>query len=114
MTDAEVHEWLAISSKRLVEYPPEVVEQACFEAQGECTHYSHITPAVVKRCEAAHAKALRFEGLKDRWQSPLPALPKPELSEDEFERIIAERGRALSSALDEGIIIRTETGFERA
>lgn len=114
MTDAEAQEWLTVSAKRLVEYPPEIVADACFDAQGECTHYSQITPKVVAYCKTAHAKQLRVQEQRDRWQSPIPALPKPEMDQEEFDRIVAERGLALSCALDEGRIVRTDSGFQRA
>lgn len=114
MTDQEAKEWLSVAAKRLAEYPPEIVAKSCFLAQGQCSHYSQILPNVVAHCEAAHKEHLRLQATRDRWQSPVLSLGKPSISEEDFERIVAERGLALSCALDDGRIIRTENGFERA
>lgn len=110
MTDGEGDDWLASGAKTLADFPLSDVALACAEARRECTHYRETVAFVAKRCEALASKRSRLA----EWSEPVKRLPKPRMSQEDFDRIVAERGRALSVALDRGDIIRTETGFERA
>lgn len=110
MSDGEANEWLSVGAQTLMTYSLPSIARACADARRECTHYREIVSFVAKACEADRRNDLRLS----QATSPQPRLPKPRLSREDFDRIVAERGTALSVALDRGTIIRTETGFERA
>jgi hypothetical protein len=90
-------------------YPASVLHTAAVEARRTCTHHSQIVPAIIEAADERMAHLRRMAELSA--PIDLPALPAPpELSDQEFDRIVAERGIALSAHIDRGSIISNGDG----
>ncbi len=103
MTADEVEDWLAVALGETKEIPMGIFRDAASAARKTATHYAQIVPEISKaavpmlsRRESVAAAAL---------PPPMPSLPKPRMPQHVFERIVADRGRELSSLLDSGEII---------
>lgn len=110
MTDRDVEDWLRVAVQTVGEYPVHLLDRACLEARRTCTHYSQIVPAIVAHIEPILTQLTSIE------QFAQPMLPPPRplrLSDDEFAHIVAERGLALSSHLDRGMILSNGDGTFR-
>jgi hypothetical protein len=114
MTPGEAEDWLRVAVGEVLEYPAGVLHEAAIDVRRTCTHHSQIVPALVASAEERMAYVRRMA----EFSAPvaLPRLPPPPpLSVDEFERIVAERGVALSAYLDRGVIVSNGDGtFRRA
>lgn len=109
MTADEAGDWLSVAVGEVIHYPAAALHHAAGEARRTCTHHSQIVPAII---EAADERMAHFRRMAEL-SAPidLPALPPPPpLSEEEFERIVSERGVALSAHLDRGSIISNGDG----
>jgi hypothetical protein len=114
MADGDVRDWLGVALGEVVKYPPDVIDYAAGEARRTCTHHAQIVPTIIEAAEERMAHRRRMADLSAPIDLPqLP--PPPALSDEEFERIVAERGVALSAHLDRGVIISNGDGtFRRA
>jgi hypothetical protein len=114
MGETETVEWLNVAAGTVSHYPPDVLDHATAEARRTCTHHSQIVPAIIEAADERMAHHRRMAELSAPVDLPkLP--PPPALSDDEFARIVAERGVALSAHLDRGAIISNGDGtFRRA
>lgn len=114
MTPSEADDWLSVAVGEVIRYPASVLHHAAVEARRTCTHHSQIVPAIIEAADERMAHHRRMAELSV--PIDLPALPPPpSLSDDEFDRIVAERGVALSAHLDRGAIISNGDGtFRRA
>jgi hypothetical protein len=112
MTAEEAGDWLGVAVGEVIHYPAAALHYAAVEARRTCTHHSQIIPAIV---EAADERMAHYRRMADL-SAPVPmeALPPPPaLSPEEFDRIVAERGVALSAHLDRGSIISNGDGTFR-
>lgn len=114
MTQGEAEDWLRVAVGEVLAYPAGVLHEAAVETRRTCTHHSQIVPALVAAAEERMAHFRRMAEFSV--PIPVPQLPPPPpLSEAEFERIVAERGQALSAYLDRGVILSNGDGtFRRA
>lgn len=110
MGDSEVEDWLGAAVQAVGPRRLSVLNAACAHAKRTCTHHAQVVPAIVAECERIEA---RETSIADFTLPALPAPPQPQLSAEDFERIIAERGRALSVALDRGLIVSNGDGTFR-
>jgi hypothetical protein len=112
MTADEAEDWLGVAVGEVIHYPASVLHYAAVEARRTCTHHSQIVPAIVEAVDERMAHHRRMAELSA--PIDLPALPAPPpLSDEEFERIVAERGVALSAHLDRGVILSNGDGTFR-
>lgn len=114
MSDNEALDWLGVAEGEVLHYPIGVLDYAASEARRTCTHHAQIIPTIIAAAEERMAHHRRMADLST--PIDLPRLPPPPvLSDEEFERIVAERGVALSAHLDRGAIISNGYGtFRRA
>jgi hypothetical protein len=114
MTADEAEDWLGVAVGEVLNYPAAVLHEAAVEARRTCTHHAQIVPALVAAADERMAHLRRMAELSV--PIPLPRLPPPpELSDAEFDRIVSERGLALSAYLDRGVIVSNGDGtFRRA
>lgn len=110
MGDDEALDWLGAAASTIGPVRLGVLDRACLNARRTCTHHSQIVPAIMADMATAEARAASIE----EFTRPI-ALPPPDprLTEDEFAEIVAERGRALSVALDRGLIVSNGDGTFR-
>jgi hypothetical protein len=109
MTPSEADDWLSVAVGEVLRYPAGVLDTAAVEARRTCTHHSQIVPTIVEAADERMAHLRRMAELSA--PIDLPALPPPpELSDHEFDRIVAERGIALSAHIDRGSIISNGDG----
>jgi hypothetical protein len=105
MTDEMVDEWLTVAGQTLARYPLDILARGCEVARNTVSHHGGIVPAVCQYCDEALA------GRRDQLSPYLvterlePPPKKPKLTHEEFERIVADRGVALSTMLDMGVIV---------
>lgn len=112
MGDGEAVDWLSVALGEVNHYPADVLDYATAEARRTCTHHAQIVPAVIAAAEERMAHRRRMAELSA--PIDLPKLPAPPLlSDEEFDRIVSERGLALSSHLDRGVIISNGDGTFR-
>jgi hypothetical protein len=114
MADSEALDWLGVALGEVAHYPVDVLDYAASEARRTCTHHAQIVPAIIASADERMAHRRRMAELSV--PIDLPKLPAPpEISDEDFERIVAERGVALSAHLDRGTIISNGDGtFRRA
>ena len=112
MTPDEAEDWLAVAVGEVLQYPAGVLHEAAVEARRTCTHHAQIIPAIIEAAEERMAHRRRLADLSVPIVVELLP-PPPELSPEQFELIVAERGLALSSALDRGTIISNGDGTFR-
>jgi hypothetical protein len=114
MADSEAGDWLGVAVGEVIHYPAAVLHHAAVEARRTCTHHSQVVPAIIESAEERMAHHRRMAELSAPIDLPqLP--PPPALSDEEFERIVNEKGIALSAYLDRGAIISNGDGtFRRA
>ena len=113
MTADEVEDWLSVALGEVGSIPLGMFRQAASAARKTATHYAQIVPEISKAAAPLIAAA---DSVRIAASLPVPtALPKPRMPQHVFERIVAERGRSLSSALDSGEIVSLGGGrFELA
>jgi hypothetical protein len=112
MTVDEAEDWIRVAVGELLEYPAGVLHEAAVETRRTCTHHSQIVPSIVSAADERMAHIRRMAELSV--PIDLPALPPPPLlSDGDFERIVAERGVALSAHLDRGSIVSNGDGTFR-
>jgi len=114
MTAAEAEDWLGVAVGEVLQYPAAVLHEAAVEARRTCTHHAQIVPTLTAAAEERMEHYRRMAELSA--PVPVQALPPPpELSDDEFDRIVTERGLALSAHIDRGLIVSNGDGtFRRA
>lgn len=102
MGDSEAEDWLGAAVSAIGEVPVALFNEACITARRTCKHHSQIVPTVSAQIATQRAEADRLS----EWTKPV-ALPPPTeaIGQDEFEQLVAERGRGLSAALDRGLIL---------
>ena len=96
----------------VLNYPAWVLHEAAVEARRTCTHHSQIIPTLVA---AADERMDHFRRMAEL-SAPVPVQqlpPPPPLSDDEFDRIVGERGLALSAHIDRGLIVSNGDGTFR-
>lgn len=110
MQEGEVETWLDAASVAVEHLPADILADACAKVQRTVTHHGQIIPAIIAET------AERYEGRK-RVCTPrreLEALPSPytvkRFTQSEVDEIVAERGRAMSVALDNGSIVHGPNG----
>lgn len=107
MGDAEAEDWLGAAVASIGSVPIDLFNRACITARRTCKHHSAIVPTIAAQIETERAEANRLA----EWTKPI-ALPPPSkgIGRDEFEKLVAERGRGLSAALDRGLILSDGNG----
>ena len=106
MGDNEADDWLGAAVSALGSVPIDLFNRACISARRTCKHHSQIVPTIAAQIETERAEASRLS----EWTQPIAALPSPGIDQAEFERLVAERGRGLSVALDRGLILSDGNG----
>lgn len=111
MTPSEAEDWLGVAVGEVLRYPAAVLHQAAVEARRTCTHHAQIVPAIVREADELMEQRRRSAELS----APIvPQLPPPQpLSDDEFARVVEERGLALSAYIDRGVIVSNGDGTFR-
>lgn len=107
MGDTEAADWLGAAATSLAQVPIDLFNRACITARRTCKHHSAIVPTIAAQIETERAEANRLA----EWTKPI-ALPAPSkgIGQAEFEKLVAERGRGLSAALDRGLILSDGNG----
>ena len=111
MTADEVEDWLAVALGEVRELPIGILREAASEARKTANHYAQIIPAISKAAVPLLGRIQSFEIAA----APVEqiSLPRPRLSDAEFQEIVADRGRALSVNIEIGRIISNGDGTFR-
>lgn len=110
MGDDEALDWLGAAASAIGPVPIGNLDRACLTARRTCTHHSQIVPTIMAEVKTAASHRASIEEFTRPIALPPPA---PGLSDGEFAEIVAERGRALSVALDRGLIVSNGDGTFR-
>ena len=111
MTADEVEDWLAVALGEVRELPIGILREAASEARKTANHYAQIIPAISKAAVPMLGRIQSFEIAATPVEKI--SLPRPRLSDAEFQEIVADRGRALSVNIEIGRIISNGDGTFR-
>lgn len=110
MGEDEASDWLGAAVTTIGPVPIGLLDRACLTARRTCTHHSQIVPAIIAEVESERERSARL----DEFTRPV-SLPPPsyQMSQEELDELVAERGRGLSVALDRGLAISNGDGTFR-